>query len=278
MSDEQAGICRSCVNSQIPEVEDSPDCSIFDTQMCTAISTCDSCEGCRYEIERFLDCAFIGTYGCNIDCGDNPTQSPAVQTIAPSAERACSARQESYRSCFETSMTEDEANTCRSCVNSQIPDPEDIDDCGEAQTQVCSALDACDCDGCISEIESFLDCAFVEENGCNIECFGVVPTSEPTVAVPLPTITPTTVLRVGTTGPTIQGAKRTTEPTIEPTPPPTIVFSAPTPSEGVTQPPWWLDKGSSPPTETSSAFVCSHGLGWFAATHTLVLFVFLLAI
>ncbi|GKY98185.1 hypothetical protein MPSEU_000776300 [Mayamaea pseudoterrestris] len=164
--------CDACIAGTIPGPQET-DCSVFQTDLCPALSTC-GCEPCGQAVEDLLNCAFVSTNSCHLDCANEigaPTQQPVTDT------KTCDDARENLRKCFDSDLSLDEASSCDACVAASFPSS--FVDCKELSDAVCSGIDTCSCGTCQSDVESFVSCSFQDTTECVIDC-GAGATISPT--------------------------------------------------------------------------------------------------
>lgn len=96
-------------------------------------------------------------------------------TPAPTVDDAddCTMAEFNYQRCFAEELDSLQGASCRTCVNSRIPDPIDSVSCGELESQICPAIvtNCDDCAPCRTDIETYLGCVISDlVPGCDFGC------------------------------------------------------------------------------------------------------------
>lgn len=179
-SDDQE-TCMSCIQESLPPA--NSDCGDVEYSSCVATQQCQACGVCKRYVGAYVSCFYEVEFGCTIDCANveypTPTPFPTAApttlpaTAAPTSGQVCPEEFEAYKGCFADTMTEEQEEECKACVNSALPDGRF--ECEVLRDSACQAVySICNCGSCQPEIAGFLRCAYKENTGCSMDCSGVL--------------------------------------------------------------------------------------------------------
>lgn len=180
LSPDAAQSCNTCISESIPS-PDETDCSVFDSVLCPNLATC-GCEPCGQAIEDLLNCAFVESNQCQLDC-----ENVATPTMQPGSAESCGVERDTLRTCFDSNLSDQEITDCDSCVTNSFPS--DFTNCDDLSSAVCTGVAECPCGSCQSIIENFVACSFQDKIGCDVMCESVL---TPTTSESPPILEPTT--------------------------------------------------------------------------------------
>ena len=159
--------CARCVIQFWPETVSA--CVDLVDGTCIGFTQCE-CGTCVDEVTTYIACLSE----CDVVC-DVPATSP-TSSPAPTLTNPCPDEYQAFNDCVDPTNG---GKVCEDCVTTFWPDPP-VSSCKEIDDETCTGLASCDCNGCDSELLTYLTCLTTSGNqSCSFDCTDTAPSAGP---------------------------------------------------------------------------------------------------
>ncbi|GKY98222.1 hypothetical protein MPSEU_000779900 [Mayamaea pseudoterrestris] len=125
-----------------------------------------------------------------------PTLIPTVAatdapTLAATPEPGCDGSTDTLQTCFANNLNG--GSECDQCVATILQNIGAVGrngdvSCDDYETEVCEALSDCPCEGCLPDLQDFLNCNIGPAVGCTLSCLSPTSAPAPSASTSVPTI------------------------------------------------------------------------------------------
>jgi len=151
--DDGADQCEKCVANRVPLAPMF--CSDLNEAICPAIyETCNTCRGCRNQIEAYVTCSVANVTGCPLqECEEHEAD----------LGDPCRKLKRNTLSCLSDQLNYGKSRRCATCVRNNLPVPQEGNTCSVPEWRLCSAFSECNCGSCEQDVLDYYKCVYRDQ-------------------------------------------------------------------------------------------------------------------